>query len=64
LDVALVADVADTRESTNGRVPLPGDADFLDFILAAHRAGHVTTAEALEREQAHKLIERPNEAAP
>ncbi len=30
----------------------------LDFILAAHRAGHITTAEALEREQTHKLIEK------
>lgn len=38
--------------------PLPGDDDFLDFILAAHHAGHITTAEALEREQGHKLIQK------
>jgi Protein of unknown function (DUF3631) len=45
-------------ESTNGRTPLPGDDDFLDFILAAHRAGHITTAEALECEQTNKLIQK------
>jgi Protein of unknown function (DUF3631) len=55
-DVTDVTDVTDMRESANGRVPLPGDDDFLDFILAAHRAGHITTAEALEREKTHKLI--------
>lgn len=38
--------------------PHPSDDGFLDFILAAHRAGHITTAEALEREQAHKLIQK------
>jgi hypothetical protein len=39
-----------------GRVPIPGDDDFLDFLAATHHAGHVTTAEALEREQVHKLV--------
>jgi hypothetical protein len=38
--------------------PHPSDDGFLDFILAAHRAGHITTAEALEREQTHKLIQK------
>lgn len=47
-----------TGKGTNDRTPLSGDDDFLDFILAAHRAGHITTAEALEREQTHKLIQK------
>jgi hypothetical protein len=49
-------------EDANGSVPLPGDNDFLDFILAAFRAGHVTTAEALEREQTHTLVRKAWEA--
>jgi hypothetical protein len=49
-------------ELARHRVPLPGDADFLDFIATAHRNGHVTTAEALERERHHKLVERAREA--
>jgi hypothetical protein len=40
----------------NGRIPLPGDDDFLDFIAAVHLAGHITTAEALDREKTHKLV--------
>jgi hypothetical protein len=46
-----------TRKTCCPRSAPPGDADFLDFILAAHGAGHVT-AEALEREQTHKLIRK------
>jgi Protein of unknown function (DUF3631) len=45
-----------TGESTNGLYPVPGDDDFLDFIAAAHVAGHITTAEALDRERTHKLV--------
>ncbi len=52
-----VPDVPCIRESTNGRTPLD-DGDFLDFILAAHRASHVTTAEALEREKTHMLMRK------
>ena len=37
---------------------LPGDDDFLVYVAAVHRAGHIITAEALERESLHKLIER------
>jgi hypothetical protein len=48
-----------TGESTNGRYPLPGDDDFLDAIAAAHMAGHITTAEALDRENTHKLVLEP-----
>jgi hypothetical protein len=60
----LAVDVRDLARLDGRTAPLPGDADFLDFMLAAHRAGPITTAEALEREQAHKLIENPSEAAP
>jgi hypothetical protein len=42
---------------------LPGDDDFLDLIAAAHQAGQITTAEALGREQTHKLILRSRAAA-
>lgn len=51
-------DVRDLARLNGRTTPLPGDDDFLDFILAAHRAGHITTAEALEREQTHKLIRK------
>jgi hypothetical protein len=65
-------DVKDVARVDGRTTPLPRDAGFLDFILAAHRAGHVTTAEALEREQTHQLViaasvyrdENPSEAAP
>jgi Protein of unknown function (DUF3631) len=40
----------------NGRIPLPGDEDFLDNVLAAFRAGHVTLGEALGREQLHEQL--------
>jgi Protein of unknown function (DUF3631) len=51
--------------STNGREqpPFPGDDDFLDYIAAVHRNGHITTAEALEREGVHALILRARGAA-
>jgi hypothetical protein len=42
-------------DTPTGR-PLPGDGDFLNFIAGAHKAGHVTTSEALERERHHDLI--------
>ena len=38
--------------------PFPGDEDFLDFIAAAVHAGHITTGEALEREQVHRRVPR------
>jgi hypothetical protein len=41
--------------------PLPGDGDFLDWIAAVHRAGHMRTGEALERERHHKLVQRARE---
>lgn len=44
------------KESTTG--PLPGDRDFLEFIASAHSAGHVTTAEALERQRVHEFVSR------
>ncbi len=40
----------------NGRIPLPGDDNFLDHVVAAHRAGHLTNGEALEREREHLLV--------
>ena len=39
-----------------GLPPLPGDDDFLEHVAAAHRAGHLTTCEALERERLHLFI--------
>lgn len=49
--------------SQNGRsTPLPGDEDFLDFVVAVHHAGQITTGEALDRERTHKLVERAREA--
>jgi AAA domain-containing protein len=47
--------------SQNGRTPLPGDDDFLDYIAAVHLARHITTGEALEREQSHALRLRARE---
>jgi len=41
----------------NGRIPLLGDPDYLDFVAARHSEGHLTTAEALEREQLHRRVE-------
>lgn len=36
--------------------PLLGDLDYLDFIAARHRDGHLTTAEALGQERLHRMI--------
>jgi Helix-turn-helix domain len=44
------------------RISLPGDGDFLDFIAAGHRAGQITTGEALNREQLHRLVLAGREA--
>ncbi len=43
---------------SDGRIPLPGDDDFLERLTAAHFNGHLTDAEAQQRWQTHKLIER------
>jgi hypothetical protein len=59
--VTPVTGVTAAGKSTNGR-PLPGDEDFLEAIAAAHRAGHITTAEALDQERTHKLVERARES--
>ncbi len=45
----------------SGGAPFPGDEDFLDYIASVHRAGHISTGEALEREGVHKLILRTRE---
>jgi hypothetical protein len=42
--------------------PFPGDDGFLDCIAAVHLRGHITTGEALEREQTHKLVLRARAA--
>jgi len=39
-----------------GAVPLLGDLDYLDFVAARHREGHLTTGEALEQERLHRLV--------
>jgi uncharacterized protein DUF3631/bifunctional DNA primase/polymerase-like protein len=52
--LAVLAD----RKRENGRIPLPGDDDFIALIAEAHRDGHLTEAEAKGRWQIHKLIER------
>jgi DNA-binding Lrp family transcriptional regulator len=46
------------KETGASEKPLPGDRDFLAFIATAHKAGHVTTSEALERERHHDLVLR------
>jgi hypothetical protein len=43
-------------EAHGRRSPLPGDDGFLDFIATVHRAGHITTGEALEGERTHRLV--------
>jgi Protein of unknown function (DUF3631) len=45
-----------TGESENGHNPCFGDEGYLDFILAAYRAGHIIDAEALGLERVHKLV--------
>jgi hypothetical protein len=40
--------------SSNGRIPLPGDPDYLAFIVEAGKAGHITLAEYHELERLHK----------
>jgi putative DNA primase/helicase len=54
--------LASSREAGSGHSPFPGDDDFLDYIAAVHLAGHITTGEALEREQTHKLVLRARAA--
>jgi hypothetical protein len=40
-------------------IPLLGDLDYLDFIAARHREGHLTTGEALDLEHLHRHLSRP-----
>jgi hypothetical protein len=44
------------RNEKNGRFPLPGAEGLLEAIAAAHRAGHITTGEALARERVNELV--------
>lgn len=46
------------RQAAGGGVtpPVAGDDDYLDAVLAAYRDGHITLAEALERERVHLLV--------
>jgi hypothetical protein len=63
-EVERLAELAREATSEDGkrRAPLPGGRGFLDFIAAVHRAGHITTGEALEREQTHRLVLRARAA--
>jgi hypothetical protein len=54
--------LAPSRGARNGHAPFPGDDDFLDHVAGAHGAGHITTGEALEREQSHRLVLRARAA--
>jgi hypothetical protein len=47
---------APTAPGDGERPPLLGDLDYLDFVAARHREGHLTTAEALEQERLHRLV--------
>jgi AAA domain len=38
------------------RIPIVGDDGYLNFVEAAHRNGHITTGEALERKRLHDLV--------
>jgi hypothetical protein len=45
-----------TPPHENGHIPRLGDPDYLDGLAEVHRSGLVTTAEALELEQLHRLV--------
>ena len=50
-------------QGSSGSAPLPGDADFADFLLAAVRAGHITEEERRERRLMHLRTVRAGEPA-
>lgn len=52
-----------SNASGAGERPLPGDEDFLDYIATVHHSGHVTTAEALERQRVHDFVSRNRKVA-
>jgi AAA domain len=54
-----VAPVAPTNSTgvIPGGTPILGDPDYLTFVAGVHRNGHITTAEALDLERLHNLIE-------
>jgi AAA domain len=43
--------------------PILGDEGYLAFIAGVHEDGHITTAEALDLERLHNLIEKARDAA-
>lgn len=45
-------------DGTDRPFPLLGELDYLDFVAARHREGHLTTAEALQQERLHRQIRR------
>lgn len=51
---------------SKGQLPLPGDEDFIDYILAAALVGQITRDEQIEREGLHWLLlhRRQQQAAP
>ncbi len=54
----VVPDVPDRNGAwgREGPVLLLGDSGYLNFVADRHRCGHITTAEALEAEQLHRLV--------
>ena len=54
-DVTLVT-LSDEGKRGNGRIPVPGNDDFIALIAEAHRYGDITEAEAKDRWTLHRLI--------
>jgi Protein of unknown function (DUF3631) len=52
-----------TGRDGDDRVPILGDPDYLSFVAGAHANGQITTAEALDLERLHDLIEKAHDAA-
>jgi hypothetical protein len=43
-------------EDADRQFPRLGELDYLNFVAARHREGHLTTAEALQQERLHRQI--------
>jgi hypothetical protein len=56
-DVIAKAEKRREENGANGRIPLPGDPDYLEHLAAAHRDEHITEAEAKELWRLHRFLE-------
>jgi hypothetical protein len=53
-------DVTDVTDNGRREPPKWGEDGYLDYLVAVHENGHITTAEALELERWHVLIRNAN----